>query len=525
MRRTAPAGARRGSIHNPVTIPAGQQETAAFLAALAGSAPVETHISLVFLGRDTVWKLKKAVTLSFLDFSTTEARRRFTLRELELNAPAAPGLYRDVVPILRDANGALYLGEAEGLSRMEGRDQDRAVDWVLRMARVPAGDFLDQIANRGALDPKLLDSLADTVAAYHQGLPPVGTSGQADSMRQVLAGNLLAARAAGLDDAPLTVWHTAMAGALDLLSPWLDRRGEDGFVRRGHGDLHLGNLCLWHGRPVPFDALEFDEILATIDLGYDLAFLLMDLEQRVGRHAANRVLNRYVARTGDADLVRGLPVFLSMRAIIRAHVEATRGNSVQSHAYLAAAVGYLRPAPAMVIGIGGLQGTGKSTLARALAPSLGPAPGALIVRSDEIRKRLHGVAPEARLPQAAYSDIASARVFAELIRQAAAAAQAGHAVIADATFLDRNQRAGLRDAARAAGVPFIGMWLEAPIDILAARIAARSDDASDATIAVLEQTARSPDAQAGDWTAISALDQDIALTAARKTILSLPGMC
>ncbi len=165
---------------------------------------------------------------------------------------------------------------------------------------------------------------------------------------------------------------------------------------------------------MPFDALEFDEAMATIDLGYDLAFLLMDLDQRVGRSAANHVLNRYVARTGDAALTRGLSVFLSLRAMIRAHVQAKREHVDEANRYLSAAARYLTSPAPIVIAIGGLPGTGKSTLARALAPEVGGAPGALVLRSDEIRKRTHGVAPEQRLPQSAYSGTTSEAVLSTL---------------------------------------------------------------------------------------------------------------
>jgi aminoglycoside phosphotransferase family enzyme/predicted kinase len=498
-------------------VPPEQQEVAEFLAGLTRSKPSETHVSLVYVGEGTVWKLKKAVALSFLDFTDLRTRRRLCLRELEINSPAAPGLYRDAVPIIRGPDGSLSLGTP--------RDETGAVDWVLRMARVPAEDFLDDIAGRGGLDEPLLDGLADTVAEYHQRLPAIGSTSPATAMRRVLDGNLRAARAAGLDAAELDGWIDAITPAIDRLSGWFDQRGADGWVRRGHGDLHLGNLCLWQGRPVPFDALEFDEDLATVDLGYDLAFLLMDLDRRVGRPAANRVLNRYVARTGDAGLLGGLPVFLSMRAIIRAHVEAMGDNAEQSGAYLAAALDYLRPAMSVVIAVGGLPGTGKSTLARALAPALGLAPGALISRSDEIRKRLHGVVPEAKLPQSAYTEDASTRVFAELTQQAGTAASAGHAVIADATFIDPQHRAALKDAAAAAGVPFIGLWLEAPLDVLAARIDTRQNDASDATQAVLQAASQSPGAHAGDWISVPAMNHNAALEAARKAVMSLPGMC
>ena len=178
------------------------------------------------------------------------------------------------------------------------------VDWVLRMARVPADDFLDAVAARGGLTPALLDALADAVAAYHQALPPVRGRAAADAADR--AGQRARRRWAPACRRP--TWRhggDAMLAALDCAGPAARRSARGaGFVRRAHGDLHLGNLCLWQGRPVPFDALEFDETLATIDLAYDLAFLLMDLDQRVDRAAANRVLNRYVARTGDVGLVR-----------------------------------------------------------------------------------------------------------------------------------------------------------------------------------------------------------------------------
>jgi hypothetical protein len=472
-----------------------QTEVVALLRRLAGREPLETHISLVFVGSDTVWKLKKAVRLSYLDFSTVEARRRFADRELALNGFAAPGLYRDVVPVLRQADGSLALGEGGGAP----------VDWVLRMARVPEGDFLDAVASAGRLTPALLDAVADAVAAYHGALPAVPGTDPAPALRQVAEGNALSAVEAGLPPADVAAWQEAALAALDKLSVWLGERAEAGFVRRAHGDLHLGNLCLWRGKVVPFDALEFDEALATIDLGYDLAFLLMDLDQRVDRAAANRVMNRYVARTGDAALVRGLPAFLSLRAMVRAHVAARSGQRDAAGRYLRAALGYLRPVPAVVVAVGGLPGTGKSTLARALAPGLGAAPGALVLRSDEIRKRQNGVAPEQRLPPDAYRSGASKPVFAALAAAARHAAAAGHAVVADATFMAPEHRRAIAEAAAGAGVPFVGLWLQAPLAELEARIRGRTGDASDATIDVLHAASRN-DPGAGAWRPIDATD-------------------
>jgi hypothetical protein len=492
-----------------MTIPQEQQATAAMLERLAGAPPIETHISLVFVGADTVWKLKKAVKLPFLDFTRIEDRHRFIQRELALNAPAAPGMYRDVVPVVRQADGSLALGEAADAP---------AEDWVLRMARVPTEDFLNAIVARGELTPSLLDALADAVAAYHQTLPPMPAL--RPPIRQIALGNVPSALGAGLPAAEVEAWRDGVLAGLDRLEPLLAERAGAGFVRRAHGDLHLGNLCLWQGRPVPFDALEFDETLATTDLAYDLAFLLMDLDRRVDRAAANRVLNRYVARTGDAALVATLPAFLSIRAMVRAHVEARSLHATAWQPYLQAALDYLRPAPCVVLAIGGLPGSGKSTLARALAPGLGRAPGALILRSDEIRKRQNGVPPEQRLPQAAYSDAASERVFATLADGVRLAAACGHCVVGDATFIDPAHRRAVEAAAHAAGVPFVGFWLEAPLDELERRIIARSGDASDATIAVLHAVARNSPGAAG-WHALAAGEPEDVLAAALR-IANLP---
>jgi hypothetical protein len=486
-----------------MTIPAEQQEVARFLSGLADARPRETHISAVFIGTDTVWKLKKAVCMPFLDFTTLAAREHFLRRELEINKPAAPELYCDVIGIIRNEDGALAFGD------------DNPIDFVLRMARVPEADFLDVIVSNNGLTPNLMDALGDTVAAYHTQIHRVDGVNFEDSMRRITEGNVRSALSAGFPAPDVDHWQKQMLVAIAARRPWFAARSAAGFIRRCHGDLHLGNICLWNGTPMPFDALEFDEALATIDVGYDLAFLLMDLDQRVGRPAANRVMNRYVARTGDAGLAAGLPVFLSQRAIIRGHVLAAMGQD--GLPYHAAAQAYLAPPPPVVVAIGGLQGTGKSTLARSLAPDLGPAPGALVLRSDETRKRLHGVPPEAQLPPDAYDSAANAATNDTLIAQARIAAEAGHAVIVDATFLAPAIRRALAAAIRPTGTRFIGIWLQAPLSVLEQRIAARTGDASDATVAVLRRSVQD-DPGPGDWLPIDATDGTQALRAVRQTL-------
>ncbi|MBX9594462.1 MAG: hypothetical protein K2X46_08870, partial [Roseomonas sp.] len=195
-----------------MTIPAGQAPVAELLRRLSGAAPIETHISAVFVGADTAWKLKKAVTLGFLDFAPLEAREGFARRELALNQPLAPGLYRDVVPVTRGADGALALG-----------GDGPVVDWVLRMAPVPAADFLDAVADRGGLDGPLLDAMADAVRASHAAAVPVAPGFDAPSFDApgraglVLAGNVRDCLATGLPEARVLALGAAMRARLDAL--------------------------------------------------------------------------------------------------------------------------------------------------------------------------------------------------------------------------------------------------------------------------------------------------------------------
>ena len=485
-----------------MSVPTDQTEVAAFLRGLAGADPVETHISLVFIGADTVWKLKKSVTLPFLDFAPLSAREHFCRRELALNAAASEGLYRDVQPVVRCSDGTLTIG-GEG----------QTIDWVLRMAPVPNSDFLDAMVRQGPLPGELLDRIADAVVEYHRRLPPL--QGTVPALGTVFQGNVVSAREVGLPADAVDEWVARTGRALADIDAWQRRRATEGFVRRCHGDLHLGNICLWRGAPVLFDALEFDENLARIDVAYDLAFLLMDLEHRLGRAAANRAMNRYIARTGDTDLLRGLPVFLSMRAFILAHVQQRRGNRDEAARYLRSALRYLDPPPPVALAIGGIPGTGKSTVARLVAPNIGPPPGAAILRSDEIRKRIWGVAPETPLPPDAYTASVSASVFAALAEGMTAALEAGHAAIADATFVSAAQRTLVEDAAR--DVPFAGFWLDAPMAVLEQRVADRRGDASDATVAVLRSFAAKR-TDFGDWTRVDALDSVLASDAVRDFI-------
>lgn len=492
----------------------GQRETLAFLRALLaaeeGGVPAETvstHISHVLLAGGRVLKLKRVVRLPYVDFATPEKRLAACRREHEVNRRGAPMLYRGVRRITRGRAGELAL------------DGDGAlVDAVVEMERFDAAGLFDVMAREGRLDAPLLTALAEAVAAYHDGAEVCVTNDGTDRLSRVVDGVIRDLDAAGLFDPREVATFAARCRAeLERHRAELDARGRAGRVRRGHGDLHLRNICLVEGRPVLFDALEFDDALATTDVLYDLAFLLMDLWRR-GLHAgANRVLNRYLDRapTEDEYALPLLPLMMAVRAAIRAHIAgrlagdpdseeghraAARTEALESFAL---AQDLLRRRTARLIAIGGFSGSGKSTVAALLAPQIGPPPGARILSSDRIRKAMLNASPHARLPPEAYRPEVSQKVYAALIARAVGVAATGHGAIADAVFDREADRRSIADAALSAGVPFEGLWLEVDPERLAARVRARRNDVSDATEAVLaNQLARG--AGTVDWKPIPA---------------------
>ncbi len=487
-----------------MAVPASQAAIAAFLASPEGlnpdAPPIETHAAVVFLSGDRACKMKKAVDLGFLDFATLEKRKAALEAELTLNCRWAPQLYERLMPVTRAGDGYALDGDGE------------PVEWLLVMRRFAEADVLSNVAARGELDTAMTESLADVARESHRVAEIDRTRGGAAAMARVAAINATALREAVSRILPASETERLIEStqaALARLGPHLDARRTQGFVRRCHGDLHLGNIVRIEGRPVLFDCLEFSQDLATIDVLYDLAFLLMDLCERGLRPAANTVLNRYLLmeaedeRTGQVNALALLPLFLSMRAAVRAHVNAKMERAKEARDYLAAALAFLDPPGPRLLAVGGLSGTGKSTLARALAPVFGPAPGALLLRSDERRKRLFGRDPLERLPPEAYTREASATVYAGLMAEAGAALAAGHAVVLDAVFAHEDERAAAAKVAARAGVPFAGLWLDAASEVLRARVAARVRDASDADIAVLKRQLSFVE-RPSDWARIDA---------------------
>ncbi|MBM3950401.1 MAG: hypothetical protein FJ311_03005 [Rhodospirillales bacterium] len=467
---------------------------------------IETHISVVFLAGARAFKLKKAVRYPYLDFSSLEKRRAACEAEIAVNRRAAPAIYRGVVPLARAPGGGLVFdGPGE------------PVEWLVEMTRFDEATLFDRLARVGALDRGRIVELAETVARFHRDAEVHREADSVAGFAHTIAGNaasMTGPAAGAFDAADIERLRQSSEARLASLRGLLERRRDGGRVRRCHGDLHLGNICLIDGHPVLFDAIEFNETFAVIDTLYDAAFLVMDLDHLGRRTLAGQFLNRYLDATGDEEGLAALPLFLSLRAAIRAHVGATaaragefprasnkaplpgraitnveqaRARLEESRRYLQEAFAYLAPDKPRLIAVGGLSGSGKSRLADALAPWLGTAPGARVVRTDVIRKQLAGVTLHDRLGPDGYTADMTARTYAEMTNRVETALRAGRSVVADALFAAPAERKRIASVAHICGVPFDGLWLSADPAIMERRVTERTANVSDATAEVLRR--------------------------------------
>jgi aminoglycoside phosphotransferase family enzyme/predicted kinase len=507
-----------------MTVPAtpGEEDQASLIAALesgqASGEPgplrrIDTHLSHVFVSAERVYKLSRARRHPFVDLSGAGQRRAAAMAELEVNRHFAPALYERVAPVTRSAEGRIALDGA-GV----------AVDWAVVMRRIPEGAILDEIADAGEFGPDLAAEAAAAIARLHAGLPSVRGAGGAKALRAILAGLRRTEREA---DAALGIkprdrrLFAALEAEIERCAPLIDARDRAGWTRRGHGDLHLANICRLDGEIVAFDALAFDAALVTADVLYDFAFLLMDLRVRRLAAQANAAMNRYWDEAGQPEEAFALvPAFMALRAVVRMAVLTEAGDLPRADRYRRLARRLLAASHPRLVAIGGLSGTGKSVLARAIAPRLPGPCGARILRTDVMRKTMAGAAPTEALDASAYAPAARAAVYREMAEAAHAALASGTSVIADATFQEAGARRAVEAAAGAA--PFSGLWLRASPQTRIDRVGGRQGDASDATAAVA--AAQSEPASLGTaWRIIAADGRPAKVAAeARRQLASEP---
>jgi uncharacterized protein len=454
---------------------------------------LETHISYVLLTGRYAYKIKKAVDLGFLDFTTLSARQFFCSEELRLNRRLAPAVYIEVVPITGSLDNPTVGGAGPVL------------EYAVKMREFPQDALASRLLQRGELDAADIDALAAKVARFHGTIAvaaPDGAYGTPDGILD------LARRNFG-EIAPHLACESER-GELERLRAWTEaehaarrdiflRRREQGFVRECHGDLHLSNIARIESELVIFDCIEFSASMRWIDVMNEIAFTVMDLADRGRADLAHRFQNAYLEATGDYAGLAVLPFYLAYRAMVRAKIARLRATQIdigpERDAALAESRGYLRlarsygasPRPALIITCG-LSGCGKTTIAQALSETI----GAVRIRSDVERKRMQGVGPldrrEGDIGEGWYAPAATESTYDRLHALARDIVSAGTTVIVDATFLRRSQRESFRALAARLGVAFLIVALEAKEATLRSRIARRQSgnaDASDAHGGVL----------------------------------------
>jgi aminoglycoside phosphotransferase family enzyme/predicted kinase len=490
---------------------------------------LQTHISHLLLAGDYAYKIKKPVNLGFLDFTSLERRHYYCEQELRLNRRLAPNLYLDCIPI-----------GGEPVQPILGSEP--AIEYAVRMRRFPQEALLDRALATGQLESRHIEALARQLADFHRTIPVADSTtpfGEPEHVRQPMLDDFTDTRprlSDPTDLATLAEVERWTRGASERLRPRLLERKTGGWIREGHGDLHLGNMILTDdGRITIFDCIEFNDALRWIDIVNDLAFLTMDLQARgVGRFA-QRLLNTWLEFSGDFAGMALLTYYQVYRAMVRAKINAIQAGEMEIPDEDRAAAGercrdYLHlalaltqePAPFLLI-THGVSGSGKSRRTGQLMEVL---PGALRIRADVERKRLFGLGPledsRSGLGQGLYTSEVNARTYQRLFELAHQLLAAGHPVLVDATFMKRAHREPFRELATRHGVPFILLECGADPAILRERVAARrerGDDAAEADVAVLERQLQFVEPPAPDEHPLK-MDGDEDLESLRRVILA-----
>lgn len=446
---------------------------------------IQTHISVIFIAGDSVYKLKKPMNLGFLDFTTLEKRRHYCRQEVALNSRFSENIYQGVVSIyLRD-----------GVLGLQGPGEE--VEIAVLMRKIPHDRIMINMLRKGVITPEMLEQLADRIVFFHsraESSPEISSYGSLPVIYQNLRENFQQTEA--FVGRTLHVrTHREIArlsyNFMESHSDLLAQRSSNGFIRDCHGDLHLDHV-VFLDKIMLFDCIEFNDRFRFGDTASDLSFLLMDLDYKAYPGFAQRVEKRYVEASGDGDMERLLPFYKSYRAFVRGKVHSfaidePEISSRDREVHAANAADYFKlslaclkqaPPPALIITVG-LTGAGKSYLAERLGNRLGVAP----IRSDVVRKQSHGISlDEHRLDNyqaGIYTPNTTERTYDCMLRHAGEQLSSGKTAIIDASFLKLNHRLRAAELASSHKALFVILQCTAPVHLIRRRLETRMKEGKD----------------------------------------------
>lgn len=464
---------------------------------------IQTHISFVFLTGEYVYKIKKPVNFGFLDYSTLEKRKHFCHQELQMNQRTAAEIYLEVLPIVQIGDRFQFAKDAGATNSAE-----IPVEYVLKMREFPQTSLFLSLLERGELTEELMADLGREVAKFHGATLTnkyISKFGEVNQIRKAIDNNyLISQKYIGGPQTQAQYQETKnytdsfFAENQELFN----RRIASHKIRECHGDLHLRNIAFWQNKILLFDCIEFNEHFRFVDVMYDIAFTVMDLESRGRRELGNAFLNTYIEETGDWEGLEVLPLYLSRQAYVRAKVtslmlddasistaDKTQISQTAAH-YYTLAWEYTKPRQGKLTLMSGLSGAGKSTVGRYLARHT----GAIHLRSDAVRKHLGGIPVHERGGQDLYSDEMTAKTYGRLLELGVMLADRGWKVILDAKFDRASWRTEAIDRAQSHNLPLEILYCTAPIEVLRERLQRRKGDITDATVELLnaQRTAFEP---------------------------------
>lgn len=441
----------------------------------------QSHIAYIFFAGNFVYKLKRAVVYQNVDFSTAEKRKLACISEMKRSTVYAPHLIVAVKPIRRLKNGKIKIGGTQG----------EEIDTVIVERRLPNKAILSFLLPSPDFDRFETMDLAEHLAELHAKAKTFHTKWGVDVIKHIIL----------LNESILSCFpeifninevNTLTRHSLELLQQngsLIKFRQKSGRVKKCHGDLLLSNIAYDKGKFLFISPVEYNECLDCIDTLYDLAFLTMDLEARGLRRLGNILFNHYMSYMNDIEGYPLLGLYQSMRAAFRAAVcakttalvEGTEKQKsvVAAKKYFDMACTFLIECKPVLIACGGLSGSGKSRIAREIGGLMNPAPGAVILRDDVVKKQITGLAPHQRFNKTMDTPVFEKVVYEVLRQQAEAALRSGACVILDALFYNPAERRAVKKLAHDLNIPFIGLWMDAPLDVRTQRVRNRKKAPSD----------------------------------------------